>query len=227
MHKIELYLDEKVFLALQKYAHAVNLNPQEVSQQIIAAHTLLFTEKNISNEVQKHITQENQDEFDELKELMGIYNITQLDLASFLKITQAGVSFAITKRKKSSIMFQMVEKLGLEKFLLRVLQHKYLTQAEIEIMPNNSNIDFIDYSYKGSSSYMIVRNWAEWKKILFGYIINVGYMDEDGRYIQEDEIFETIDHLSEDEYERIVQAEKEGLDSYISTLRHIYENKEL
>lgn len=225
MKKIEIYLDDNIFLALQTYAQAINASTQEACQLLIAANTSLFLNKAPSIKPNIHQNIE-EDEFDELKEHMNIYNITQLDLASFLKITQAGVSFAITKKKKSSIIFRMIEKLGIEKFLLKVIQHKYVILAELEIIPNNSNIDFFDYTYKDSSSYTVLKNWPQWKKVVFGYIINAGYINEEGDDIPEDEIFETIDNLSDDKSKILIQAEEAGLDSYLSALRQIYEHKE-
>ncbi|AOO64791.1 hypothetical protein SHALO_1011 [Sulfurospirillum halorespirans DSM 13726] len=227
VNKIEINVDTITYEFLVNQAKQLDLSLSLLCQHILTSHALAFTHK-LSDETRfiKQQIKEPNEENRELKEIMVAYQITQLDMASYLKISQTAVSLYLSAKKENALIKKHLDQLGIDKFLMKIFKHKHLSFTENEVRVD-FNPSFSNYMYKESSSYEIVKNWSESKKILFSYIISLDYIDEEGESIAKEKIFEAIDNTPKTCENELTKAEKEGLDTYISILRYCFETNPL
>lgn len=223
MNKIEINVDPNTYNFLLDHAKQLDLPLSLLCQRILTSHALAFSES-LPDELKylPHTKEAVSEDVNKFKEILSAYPMTQIDIASYLKISQTSVSLYLGGKKENSLIKKNLSQFGLDKFLLQVFKHKYLSLAENEIRLD-FNPSFSNFSYKESSSYEVLKNWPQWKKILFSYIVMLDYIDVEGESITKEEIFEAIDNTSEDCEYKLIQAEKEGLDSYISTLHQCFD----
>lgn len=179
MPKITLEIDDFEYKKLEILADQNDFTLEKMGEKLLASMIVTSTFQGKST-----IKQESsctQDIFDELKEIMVAYQITQLDMASYLKISQTAVSLYLSAKKENALIKKHLDQIGVEKFLLKVFIHKF------NLIQNS--------------------DWSIWKNVLFSYILSVKIdVSEESLKSKVDQLDENIENRLLDAEENGIEA---------------------
>jgi len=177
--KITLEIDDFEYKKLEILADQNDFTLEKMGEKLLASMIVTSTFQGKST-----IKQESsctQDIFDELKEIMVAYQITQLDMASYLKISQTAVSLYLSAKKENALIKKHLDQIGVEKFLLKVFIHKF------NLIQNS--------------------DWSIWKNVLFSYILSVKIdVSEESLKSKVDQLDENIENRLLDAEENGIEA---------------------
>lgn len=155
MRRIEIHIPDDVAEEIENTSKFLGIQAEELCARILSSYTQIITRSPVYNS--KLIIKNSI--FDELKDMMEKYNISQNDLAGYLRISQAAISYAFSSKNNSKLK-QAINRMGLEIFILSVLKDKFSTVGENEL-----------YKDLEHHNYLYLFKWPRWKKIFFGYCI--------------------------------------------------------
>lgn len=199
MRRFEIHISDDVAEEIENSSKFLGLQTEELCARILSSYTQIITRSPVYNS--KLIIKNSI--FDELKTKMDKYNISQNDFAGYLKVSQAAISYAFSGKNNSKLK-QTIDKMGLDRFILSVLQYKFFILGDNELYKNSEH-----YSFSNSSK------WPRWKKIFFGYFI------ENFNETPKLTIFRIIDLLTDEVDSSIFDDMSVDVDTFLLALSNI------
>ncbi|WNZ00197.1 hypothetical protein SUSP_002614 [Sulfurospirillum sp. 'SP'] len=198
MEKILLEFDNKTIEKIDNIALRFNMSVSSYIKQLVIAQINTFLPNCDINNVKKtdHFVYA-QEEKDILKRLMSTYEIKQNDIADFLNISHSAVSLHFSGRQENSKLKAHLNQQSEEHFLIQVLLSKYTNRALAEVTVGldvqSPTLRMQNIEYNGQNAYDIVKNWPDYKKILFGYFISIHHIPNNrGLIYSKENIFQKV-----------------------------------
>lgn len=197
MGKITLEFDDTMIHKIEEIALKFNLTTSSYLNQLVLAQINTFFPQNHDKIAVENKFEYVKEEKDTLKLLMSKLEIKQNDIADFLNISHSAVSLHFLGRQENSKLKAHLNQQSEEQFLIQVLLTKYLNRAVAEVTVGvdvqSPTLRMQNIEYNGQNAYDIVKNWPDYKKILFGYFISVHHIpDNRGLINSKENIFQKV-----------------------------------
>jgi len=199
MRRIEIHIPDDVAEEIENTSKFLGIQAEELCTRILSSYTRIITHSPAYNS--KLIIKNSI--YDELKVMMDKYNISQNDLAGYLRISQAAISYAFSGKNNSKLK-QTIDKMGLERFILSVVQDKFFKLGDSELYKNLDHYSFSNLS-----------KWPRWRKIFFGYALE--HFSETPIII----IFDIIDKLDEEVGSSIFNDMSIDVDTFLLNISNL------